>query len=887
MRDLSVLKKNSIPKIIVILAILIAAVFYVRYIWTKTEKEQIDNNLQIARSIEASLSWKDLNTLNFTPEDTKKPQYQQLKEKLKAIIKVNPEVRFAYIWVEKDGKVLFVADSEPENSEDYSPPGQEYDEATSEDRQPFRDGKEIITQPTEDRWGRWRSVYIPMIDDSTGKPVAVFGMDINANSWNKQLFFKVIQSSLVIILLLAILFIFYMQNKLLNYDIKVRKVAENNLKRQTQMQQIVIEMASRYINIPIDQVSQIVNESLKTVGEFISADRSAIFIYDWKNETISCEYEWTRSGNGKELEQLQNVPFSMITEMVKSHQEGKILTIENFASTLPEGWIREKLEEAEAKNYHTIPMMSGKKCIGFLGFLYFKNAHQNSVDENLLLQLFAHMLVNVKKRAAMEIKLLETNTFLELATANANEMAAKAERANKSKSAFLANMSHEIRTPLNAIIGFSQLLNRDKQLTVSQKEYTTSIIRAGEHLLTLINDILELSKVEAGRVVLNPKDVDLHLFLEDIQMIFRERAQSKHLQFICEITDDLPRYALVDESKLRQIFVNLIGNAIKFTEEGGIAVRSRTDKIDEFTNRLTVEIQDSGPGIPDDDLSKLFRHFEQTSTGINQGSGTGLGLALSRELAIIMGGDISVSSEVGKGSIFTFTVKIQHGNADAIHTNITKRVIGIEAGKVGYRILVVDDKEENLKVAVDLLRLVGFETCEAINGLDAIEKFEDWNPHLILMDMRMPVMDGYEATRRIKSTEKGKQTPIVALTASAFEDERKKMESLGMQGYIRKPFRENELFSTLGEILELSYIYDDEMPVLQDKYLDNSDLISDDIARLPRELVTKMTDALAVADLDLLIDLIDSINEDHPEIANKLMNMARNYEYVNLHQLLN
>lgn len=461
-----------------------------------------------------------------------------------------------------------------------------------------------------------------------------------------------------------------------------------------------------------------------------------------------------------------------------------------------------------------------------------------------------------------------------------------AELANKSKSIFLANMSHEIRTPLNAIIGFSQLMNRDKQLSDSQKEYNVSIIRAGEHLLALINDILELSKVEAGRVELNPTNVDLHILLDDIQMIFKERAKSKSLQFICEKSDDLPRYVLIDESKLRQIFVNLIGNALKFTDEGGIAVRSRVDRIDEETSQLIVEIQDSGPGIAENEIHKLFKHFEQTSSGIDKGSGTGLGLALSRELAILMGGNITVSSEVGKGSVFTFHVLIKKGDSDQVKANSPRSIKCIDKGDEIYRILVVDDKEENLKVAVTLLQLVGFETNEAVNGEDAISKFEAWNPDLILMDMRMPVMDGYEATRRIKSTEKGMRTPIVALTASTFEDELKHIDSLGMQGYIRKPFREHELFSTLGKILGITYIYDDETPVSESKYLNNQDALIDDLAKLPNRLVLKMKQALAVADLDLIIELINSMEDDNPELARQLMNLAVNYNYDLLQQIL-
>ncbi|MBK7173501.1 MAG: response regulator [Bacteroidales bacterium] len=865
------------------------SILYIRYVWNKTEKEQIENILQTTRSIGATLPKNDLMALEFTADDIGKEQYMTIKQTLMAIIKVNPQARFAYIYTEKNGKIYFVADSEPENSEDYSPPGQEYTEAKAEDKQPFKDGKELLTTPLTDRWGTWMSAFIPIKDESTGKIIAVFGMDYNSKSWNKNLMFKVVQSSLVlfIVLLLGLLFILNIQskNKLLNYDLSVRKKAEEDLVRQTMMQKIIIEMASDYINIPLERVNHTVNESLKTIGQFISAGSSYIYNSDVKKQTFSCEYEWYNSGFEPGIGNLQDISFAVIPEMINSHQKGEIYSMDDI-NNLPASRLLEDLKAQHAKSMVTIPLMSGNEYIGFVCYVYLDQIHTRTKEENLLLQLFAHMLVNVKKRAKAEKKLVETNIFLESATEKAKEMAAKAELANKSKSAFLANMSHEIRTPLNAIIGFSQLMNRDKLLTESQREYNVSIIRAGEHLLALINDILELSKIEAGRVVLNPTNVDLHSLLGDIQMIFKDRAQSKQLQFICEVAEDLPRYVFVDESKLRQIFVNLIGNAIKFTEEGGIAIRTRASVLDNETNLLTVEIQDSGPGIPEDELDKLFKHFEQTTTGIKKGSGTGLGLALSRELSILLGGKISVTSEVGKGSIFTFEVKIQHGSADAIEKNITKRVIGIVNGHSEHRILVVDDKDENLRVAVNLLKLVGFETEEAINGKEAIEKFESWEPHLILMDMRMPVMDGYEATRLIKGTEKGKRTPIVALTASAFEDERKKMESLGMQGYIRKPFRESELFSTMGKILDIEYLYEDETPTSKNNQHINKVLIQADIEKLPYALVQSMLEALSVADLDLLIELIESIKDVNANIAEQLMELAKNYEYGSLQQLL-
>ena len=426
------------------------------------------------------------------------------------------------------------------------------------------------------------------------------------------------------------------------------------------------------------------------------------------------------------------------------------------------------------------------------------------------------------------------------------------QQANRAKSVFLANMSHEIRTPMNAILGFSQLMLRDQDLTPRQCQYLGTINRSGEHLLALINDILEMSKIEAGRTTLNPSTFDLPVLLKDLEMMFRVRTDEKKLSFSVETIGDVPQFIVTDINKLRQVFINVLGNAVKFTEQGGIGLRVHADREGATGPCLRVEVEDTGPGISPDDQDKLFRHFEQTKTGQQAGTGTGLGLAISREFVRLMGGDITVSSQVGRGSVFVIHLPLKEGEAQAVQAKDNPRhVLGLRPGQATCRVLIADDIEDNRQLLAQLLAPVGFEIRLATNGAEAVQEFEQWRPHLILMDFRMPVMDGHEAIRRIRAMAGGEDTKIIAVTASAMDDNRQELMEVGADDFIGKPFREAELFQKIHAHVGVEYIYAEDPTAAARE--EAAELTPESLAGWPRDLIDPMREAVITADLDQLL----------------------------------
>ncbi len=386
----------------------------------------------------------------------------------------------------------------------------------------------------------------------------------------------------------------------------------------------------------------------------------------------------------------------------------------------------------------------------------------------------------------------------------------QAEQANLAKSTFLANMSHELRTPLNAILGFSSLMRQDPQVTSSNAETLDTINRSGEHLLNLINDVLEIAKIEAGKLQLEIAIFDLSKLIKEVSDMMRLRAQQKGLQLVLDQSSEFPRFIRSDEARLRQILVNLVGNAVKFTKTGGIIIRLGVKQKADY--HLLIEVEDSGPGMDLEGQQNIFQPFVQLTQSAGQ-KGTGLGLTITHQFVELLGGTITVESKPGKGSLFRVELPVEPINS-AITTEEAQEdrgeIVGLAPGQPPCRTLIAEDQLENQLLLTQLMTKIGLEVKVAKNGEECVKLFQQWHPHLIWMDRRMPVMDGIQATRRIRALAEGRDVKIVAVTASAFSEEEHEMREAGMDDYISKPYRINDIYHCLEKQLGLEWIYSRE-----------------------------------------------------------------------------
>jgi signal transduction histidine kinase/CheY-like chemotaxis protein len=456
--------------------------------------------------------------------------------------------------------------------------------------------------------------------------------------------------------------------------------------------------------------------------------------------------------------------------------------------------------------------------------------------------------------------------------------------ANRAKSAFLANMSHELRTPLNAILGFTRLVSREPNLSPEADRGLSIVLKSGEHLYGLINQVLDLNKIETGHAVLNETDVDLAGLIDEMESMFGLTVRQKGLRLDAVIAPDVPRCIHVDGGKLRQVLINLLGNALKFTQAGEVKLLVTRTRNGAGADCIACTVSDTGLGIAPDELAMLGSAFMQAQAGRQSREGTGLGLAISRGFVRLMGGQLEITSEVGKGTVIAFEIPLRAIEASNVSASARKgKVTGLAPGQPRFRILAVDDVPEGRELLVRLLTPLGFEVREAADGMQAVAICEEWRPHLVWMDMRMPVMDGREAAERIRELDGGKDTKIIALTASSLEEDRRQILAFGCDDFLRKPFKEETLFDMLCTRLGVEFVYEDVAEAQREEAAHFVDLAG--MASLPVELRSRLSDAATRLDGAAVSSVIESIRQRDADLAAVLTRLAEDFDYSRMRML--
>lgn len=642
--------------------------------------------------------------------------------------------------------------------------------------------------------------------------------------------------------------------------------------RLLQNQNTALITLSRSVNIQKGHLGAALKEIVEITAHTLEVDR--VGIWQLRGENLVCIELFDRRGEA--YRKLTATPMDDCQDFMEYFRAGESLILNCIATDDRSQVLRNYCEANDVQALVSMPIALSTELVGILSVEVVKQPHKWSLEETTFASNITDIValaIASRDRRQAEVEMLKSKE--------------SAEAANKAKSVFLANMSHELRTPLNAILGFSQLMLGDRSLGDKQHQTVETINRSGEHLLGLINDVLDMAKIEAGRIVLQTSAFNLSRALKTIEEMLKVRAQAKNLQLVFDLADNLPEAIITDETKLRQVLVNLLGNAIKFTKEGGVALKVNYQNTPE--PQLLFEISDTGIGMGPDELKLLFQPFVQTDSSKKVSEGTGLGLAISRQFVQLMGGDIQVTSKKGEGTTFSFAIQVELADVSAVATEETKaKVIGLAPGQPEYRILIVDDVPENRELLHRLLEPIGFKLKEACNGKEAVEQWQIWDPHIILMDIKMPVMDGRAATRHIKTHLGDRSTKIFAVTASTFEQEKEELLKNGCDDFIPKPFRNRMVLDRLAKHLNLTYTYASTTPTKESNStpaIAPIELDRDTLMIMPREWIGELHQAAKKLNSKRVKELLQEIPESEAALSLSLNQLVKSFRFDRLVEL--
>ena len=689
-------------------------------------------------------------------------------------------------------------------------------------------------------------------------------------------------------------------------DITAREQAKRKLERKLERERTLSAIVSKIrrtldldqiFAMAVDQLRQALHCERVVIYRF-NADYSGNFVA----ESVSCGWNsllepgllsslTTTVGNDrcivKQMDGLDTAvadTYLQETEGGRYREDGQYLCIDDIYSAGFEPCYVELLEQFQARAYLTVPLFQGSRLWGLLSS--YQNSRPRQWEDGDI-----EIIVKFGAQLAIAIQQSELLTQLQQTSAELKKAIAVATAANQAKSEFLANMSHELRTPLNIILGNTQLLSREARNSNLKQDKLQAILRSGDYLLSLINQVLDLSKIEAKQITLQASCFSLLDLLDGLRLMMQRRASSKGLSLQVGLAPSLPKAVFADRRKLEQVLVNLIGNAIKFTPQGEITLRAsvieKPHAVAE-TNfqspdpnqssafiQLRFEVEDTGIGIAEEQQQSIFQAFEQTGT-LPTAGGTGLGLAISRQFVELMQGTITVNSTPGRGTLFCVTVPVRPATAFVRETD-GQAIIGVADSSTNYRLLIVDDISESRRVLAELLSTIGFMVQEAVDGEDAIHRWHEWHPHLILMDIRMPGIDGYETTRLIRQQEDYQGSPpvkIIALTASAFSENKAEAIDAGCDGFLGKPVRESELLEAIANQLSVTYRYDTPLEKPQLPAL-SSELLAD----LPPSHIEALHRAAILGDDVTIMAILNQLPESQATIAKVIQSYADQFNF--------